>query len=99
MVNSGVKLYTIKFSSRFKKDFKRVKNNKKNYIKLLDTIELLADGKTLDKSYNVHKLNNDGTYKDCIECHICPDLLLVYKYDNNDLILYLIRTGNHSELF
>ena len=38
-------------------------------------------------------------YKNCRELHIEPDWLLIYKYEENDLILYLVRTGSHSDLF
>ena len=40
-----------------------------------------------------------GNYKGCRECHIQPDWLLVYEVNNDELILYLIRTGTHSDLF
>ena len=46
-----------------------------------------------------HLLINDRYYKDCYECHIEPDWLLIYKYDNNKLILILVETGSHSNLF
>lgn len=53
----------------------------------------------LDVKYKNHNLTNDKNYKNCSECHIEPDWLLVYQYINNELILLLINTGSHSELF
>lgn len=44
-------------------------------------------------------LNNSKYYKNCGECHIEPDWLLVYQYNNNKLILLLVATGTHSEIF
>ena len=44
-----------------------------------------------------HKLKNK--FHDCMECHIKPDLLLIYSVDNNKKEIYLYRLGSHSELF
>ena len=44
-------------------------------------------------------LVNNKHYKNCGECHIEPDWLLVYQYIDNELILVLVATGSHSELF
>ena len=44
-------------------------------------------------------LLNDKKYKDCKECHIEPDWLLVYQIKDSELILLLFATGSHSELF
>ena len=40
-----------------------------------------------------------GDFADCRECHITPDWLLVYQTDSRELVLYMIRTGSHSDLF
>ena len=40
-----------------------------------------------------------GNYSGCRECHIQPDWLLIYEISNKELILYLNRTGPHSDLF
>ena len=42
---------------------------------------------------------DDKKYKDCFECHITPDWLLVYKIKDNELVLLLFATGTHSDLF
>lgn len=90
-------MLTIKYESTFKKDFKRIV--KRGYdIRLLENvIEMLANGQVLPEKYRDHSLFGD--YADCRECHITPDWLLVYKISNAELILYLTRTGTHSDLF
>ena len=59
----------------------------------------LANCEELDEKYRNHQLVNNKYYKDCYECHIEPDWLLIYKYDHNQLILLLFSIGSHSELF
>ena len=49
--------------------------------------------------YRDHPLTASRKYKGVNECHIQPDWLLIYKIDNNKLMLYLSRTGSHSDLF
>ena len=62
-------------------------------------LNILSTGDELEEKYNNHNLINNKYYKDCKECHIEPDWLLIYKYNNNELILFLIEIGSHSELF
>ena len=90
-------MLTIKYETTFKKDFKRVV--KRGYhIPLMETvIDMLANEIPLPPKYKDHPLS--GNYADCRECHIAPDWLLVYKIDNDELILVLTRTGTHSDLF
>ena len=90
-------MLTIKYETTFKKDFKRIV--KRGYdIRLMETvIGILASGQTLPEKYRDHPLS--GNYSDCRECHITPDWLLVYRINDEELILYLTRTGTHSDLF
>ena len=90
-------MYTVKPTSRFSKDLKLI--DKRGYkIDLLTTvIKKLAAGETLDTSFHDHPLK--GNYDGCRECHITPDWLLVYEIVGKELILYLTRTGTHSDLF
>ena len=90
-------MLTIKYETTFKKDFKRIVKRGYNIKLLEEVIEILANGQVLPEKYKDHSLF--GSYSDCRECHITPDWLLVYKIDNNELILYLTRTGTHSDLF
>lgn len=90
-------MLTIKYETTFKKDFKRIIKRGYNIQLLEDVIEILASGQLLPEKYKDHNLT--GNYYDCRECHITPDWLLIYKINNNELILYLTRTGTHSDLF
>ena len=66
-------------------------------VSSLVLLMLWPEGKTLEAKYKDHALT--GNYKGYRECHIQPDWLLIYQYDNNELYLYLARTGTHSDLF
>lgn len=89
--------YIVKPSSRFKKDLKRLNNQKQDLEELYTVISKLANDKKLDAKYLNHKLS--GSFQGCYECHIQPNWLLIYEIDESFLYLYLIRTGSHSELF
>lgn len=88
-------MYQIFRTSAFKKDYKKLSPQDKEEVKRI--IIRLANNEVLDPKYKDHKLI--GNYKDCKECHIKPDLLLIYRIDANILELALVRTGSHSELF
>jgi len=64
---------------------------------MTDIIKKLARGEKLDAKYHDHALK--GKYEGCRECHITPDWLLIYEIVEKELILYLTRTGTHSDLF
>ena len=89
--------YTIELTSRFKKDIKRIQKRNYELESLRKIIKLLAEGKELPAKFKDHTLK--GKYSSCRECHISPDWLLIYEYDNDVLYLYLVRTGSHSDLF
>jgi mRNA interferase YafQ len=88
-------MYEIFRTSSFKKDYKKLSNSDKEILK--EVITLLANGDTLDKSYRDHSLV--GNYLGCRECHLKPDLLLIYRINNDVLELALTRVGSHSKLF
>ena len=90
-------LLEIVMTNRFRKDYKLAK--KRGYdLSLLDnTVNLIASRATLPERYKDHELTGD--YKGCRECHITPDWLLIYEIFEDELILYLTRTGTHSDLF
>ncbi len=91
--------YTIKYTSYFKNSFKKMKKQGKNIDKIIFVINKLANNEELDYKFHNHNLINDKYYKNCWECHIKPDWLLIYRYDYDNLILLLIDSGSHSELF
>lgn len=84
-------------SSKLKKDLKRSKNCGKDLNKLYSIITKLQNQTLLDPSYKDHPLT--GNYEGFRELHIEPDWLLIYAIKNDILVLSLIRTGSHSDLF
>lgn len=91
--------YTVHYSNKFKKSLKKVLKQGKDLDKLLDVVDKLANMEELEQRYKNHKLVDNKYYKNCGECHIEPDWLLVYQYNENELILLLVVTGSHSEIF
>ena len=90
-------MLNIFYTSQFKKDYKKAKKQGKDLNKLKEVLSFLQNGCSLQESYRDHSLT--GNYIGFRECHISPDWLLIYKIDNNQLILTVARLGSHSELF
>ena len=90
-------MLTIKYQAAFKKDYKRIKKRGYDPRLMEKVVGLLAVGQPLSPEYRDHALSGD--YSGCRGCHIAPDWLLVYEVVERDLILYLMRTGTHSDLF
>ena len=88
-------MYEIFRTSSFKKDYKKLSTQDKDIVK--EVVTILANGEELAQEYKDHKLI--GNYLGCRECHLRPDLLLIYRIDNNILELALTRVGSHSKLF
>lgn len=91
--------YGIVTSNKFNKQLKKIIKRGKDIEKLSEVIKKLANGEKLESKYRDHLLYDTKYYKNCRECHIDPDWLLIYKYNDNLLILYLVQTGSHSDLF
>lgn len=89
--------YEIQPTNRFKKDLKLCKSRGYDINLIRDIIKRLSNGDKLEEKYKDHDLS--GNWSGYRECHIQPDWLLIYKIDGNELILYLTRTGTHSDLF
>lgn len=89
----------VGFSAQFKKDYKLAIKRGCDPRKLEEVIKMLCNEQSLPPAYKDHVLTNSRNYKDMRECHIQPDWLLVYKIVKETLILKLIRTGTHSDLF
>ncbi len=89
----------VDYTNNFKKQYKKIEKQGKDLRKLYDVIEKLANQEELDLKYKDHFLIDNKYFKNCRECHIEPDWLLVYKYVDKKLILLLFATGSHSELF
>ena len=90
-------MLTIKYHTSFKRDYKRIVKRGYDVSLLEKVIEILANEEELPEKYKDHNLSGD--YKGFKECHILPDWLLIYKIENNRLILALSRTGSHSDIF
>lgn len=89
--------YTVKYSTLFKKSYKKCIKRGCDESLFRKVISILAESGTLPKEYKPHSLK--GNYKGCMECHILPDWLLVWQQNDNELILILTDTGTHSDLF
>jgi len=89
----------VEFTGQFKKDYKLAIKRGCNPAEFQEVVTLLANEQPLPEKYKDHPLTNSRNYKDMRECHIEPDWLLVYKVYNDILVLHLIRTGIHSDLF
>ncbi len=89
--------YKVQPSARFKKDLKKIYKRGYDISLLKKIIKKLANGEELPRKNKDYALA--GRFKNCRECHITPDWLLIYELEENKLILYLTRTGSHSDLF
>ncbi len=85
----------VDYSNQFKKDYKKLVSQGKDITKLKNIIEKLLRNQPLEKKYKDHKLS--GEWKGFRDCHIEPDWLLIYRKTSE--VLYIERTGSHSELF
>lgn len=94
-------MYTFRFTKRFEKDLKLIKKRSVTDFSLVHQFlkkELSQKGaKGLESKYRVHKLS--GTYKDNWECHIRPDLLIIWIEIVSENEIVLVRLGSHSDLF
>ena len=91
--------YKVVYSAKFKKSLKNILKQGKNIDELKDVVDKLVFKEELDQKYKNHKLIDDKKYKNCYECHIRPDWLLIYQYNDNMLLLLLTDTGSHRDLF
>lgn len=86
----------LKPTSRYKKDYKRFRNNPKKLKKLFEILRRLENEIPIPSEYDPHMLTGD--YKGYMECHIEGDFLLIWLDPDTDEI-DLVRLGSHSELF
>ena len=89
--------YSVKYTNAFRKRYKLLVKRGYDISKLRRVVELLAVDGSLPALYKPHKLvgNRIGQW----ECHIEPDWLLVWEQHDDELILILIDTGTHADLF
>lgn len=91
-------MYTVLRSNRFKKSYKKLRRSGQFHREDIErVIKIIASGERLPAKYEDHGLG--GEFSGFRECHIRPDLLLIYKIEQSILVLQLIDIGSHSELF
>jgi len=86
---------SIRRDTQFKRDVKRMQKRGKEKNKLKTIIRSLVNADKLEAKCRDHQLK--GLLKDCRECHIEPDWLLIYRIEGSELCL--VRTGSHADLF
>lgn len=89
--------YIVKPTTQFKKDFKLAMKRSMKIELLEEVIAMLAMGETLPDKHKDHALT--GNWVGHRECHILPNWLLIYRIEDEVLVLTLARTGTHSDLF
>ena len=87
---------TLRFSSQYKKDAKRFRNQPKKMEKVVEILGMLRDEIPIPPEYSPHMLKGD--YKGCMECHVEGDFLLIW-IDETENQIGVLRLGSHSELF
>lgn len=85
----------IRYTAQFKRDLKSFAHNRVIRGELAFIVSKLITNQSLPRKYKVHKLI--GSYIRMYECHIKPDVLLIFDLQPNELVL--VRIGSHSELF
>ena len=90
-------MYKITTTNKFEKQLKLCLKRGYDMSLLKNVMQILAEKGTLPSQYKPHRLS--GNYLGCWECHIKPDWLLVWKQNNEELVLLFTITGTHSDLF
>ena len=88
----------IRYLNSFKNDYKLARKRGYDISKLAEAISLIASQSPLPERFHDHQLKGKE-FSGCRECHIEPDWLLVYRINEHELILELLYTGTHSDLF
>lgn len=88
-------MFEIITTLKFKKQRKKLKQDDKDLVD--NVVFILANNQILDKKYKDLQLK--GNLKEFRECHVKPDLLLIYKKENNILVFTCIAVGSHNDLF
>lgn len=90
-------MYVFVYTGQFKRSLRRCVRRGLDVKLLREVLYLLQQNGDLPEEYRPHKLL--GKYRDCWECHIQPDWLLVWQKKDKELCLVLIDTGTHSDIF
>lgn len=87
----------FKTTAQYRRDYKRIMKRGYDIDKIENVIDTLLAGKQLSGKFKDHALT--GEYIGFRECHVLPDWLLIYRIDNDELVLIAFRTGTHADLF
>lgn len=90
-------MYQIIFTGHFKKSLKKCIKRGFNPVLMQEVVDILREKGELPPNYRPHRLH--GNYEGYWECHIQPDWLLIWKQEDNELVMILFDTGTHSDLF
>ena len=91
-------MYFVVYTSRMKRDVRRMKRRGKDISKLIAVLDLLKkNDEPLPEGYHDHQL--EGDFQNLRECHIEPDWLLLYRKFKDKLILSATDTGTHADIF
>lgn len=88
-------MFKIRISKQYKKNYKKL--SEKDRALLDCVVYRLSQNEVLEEKYKDHKLQ--GRFQDYRECHIKPDLLLIYQIQEDILTLTCVNVGSHSQLF
>ena len=88
--------YDLAVTAQFRKDYKLAKKRGLKMEALAEVVTLLAKGEALPEKNRDHSLS--GNWIGHRECHVLPDWLLIYRIEDEVLVLTLTRTGTHSDL-
>ena len=91
------KKYELEYGGQFLKDLKLAKRRGLDLKDLSDVTDLLQEGKALPEKCRDHVLT--GNYKGYRECHINPDWLLLWEQHDDQLVLLMLNTGTHSDIY
>jgi mRNA interferase YafQ len=86
---------SLRLTTRFRRDLKRIERRGLKLDRLTTLVDALREDRTLPPRNRDHALTGD--WRDCRECHVAPDWLLIYQTTDDEVIL--IRTGSHADLF
>ncbi len=90
-------MYSLKYSKQFKKELKRYQHDKVIMTELKEVLDILVTGEDLPARYSNHRLV--GNFINFFECHLKPDVLLIYEIKKAEIVIVLLRIGSHSKLF
>ena len=96
-MKSAEAMYSIDYTTRFKKDLKRCRKRGLDIQMILDAIAILRATGKLPAEYRPHQLKGD--HKGQWECHIQPNWLMTWEQHDKELTLLFLETGTHADLF